>query len=82
MLTTMGLDPITAGIVTSVAGDFLKSFFGGGSAPAPAGPSAAQIATLLEQQRQAAASRSNLLIGVGLAGAGVLAAILLLRRRR
>lgn len=82
MLTTMGLDPITATIVTGVAEDFIKSFFGGGSPAPAAGLTPAQVAALLERQRQeAAASKSTLLIGVALAGAGVLAAVVLLRRR-
>lgn len=78
---SFGFDPATAALLLPIASNLFSSIFGGGSS-APAGPTAAQIAAEMERQRQAASSKSTLLIGVGLAGVGVLAAILLLGRTK
>jgi hypothetical protein len=77
---TFGLDPITATVVTTLGGDLIKSLLGGGSSP---GLTPAQIAAIQQQQRAAAdgASRQAWMIGLGLAAVGVVAVVLISRRK-
>jgi hypothetical protein len=84
MIATMGLDPLTAGLLTTIVPDILHALLGtgGGGASAPQ-PSAAQIQAALEAQRAASAARTRTyLIAGGIGLVGVVGLVLLLKRQK
>lgn len=82
---TLGLDPLTAGIATTILPNLIDAFFRPpAQAPAaPAGLSSAQLANILAQQEAARRSsdrtRNAWLIGIGLVAVGVVAVVMVRR---
>ncbi len=71
------MEPITAGIITTLGSSLLQSIF----APQQPQLSPAQIAALLERQRQEEAAKQRAwLIGGGLAAAAVIAYLVISRK--
>jgi hypothetical protein len=79
MLTTMGVDPLTATLVTTLVPDLLHAFLGTGATTAA--PSAAQVQAALDAQRAAAAAKTRTyLIAGGIALVAGVGLVLLLRK--
>ncbi len=79
-MVTIGIVPLTATLIVDAAGPLISNIF----SPAPAAaaaPSAAQVAAALARQRAADQQRQTaIMIGLGLAAAGVLAVVLVSRK--
>ena len=82
---TMGIDPVTAGLITTVGLPFLTSIFAPKPSAAPAhaaGPSPELLAFMRQQQAKEQSDREmkNLLLMLGAGLVAILALVLVIRK--